>query len=555
MKWRCLSFRLFSAGLLICVSASAERLRSPWEASRVTPTEAPYTCPSPPAFSRVLDLEGYYTDKRYSVTDPKGLAAFNEASEGPTHLGQYATNAADAWLSQASRAAAVCVYSLLDAAARADAWDGKMPNNNGVYLQNWMLSGTGAAYLKVRDSQLGTPEQDARIQKWFQILASRVREYFDTQLSRPGSDAWNNHFYWAGLAVATEGIADNDTDALIWGIATYRMGMNAIQPDGSLTAEMGRGQRALHYQLYALGPLVMLAELGEANGIPMYAMKNGAIHRLTEFDIAAMKDPSIIARRTNAEQDTTGAYSGLEIGWAVPYVQRFPNPQLSTWIAQAPWVRFWQWGGSPPDAASLSASEGDPHAAFQKTLRHSVEQALASRFPADHAESNAFFGEWCGQGNLAWRASISDKGSFILLNNGMGDASIGRGDGPTRIVAPGWGSVTGKLTPDASQIDWSNGTFWARCPATPALSPVSLTGKWYADGGVQPCFIQQKGDQISISHGKGCKATGQVDAAGHLTTEWGGNRIDGAVTPDGNHINWDNQTYWSRAKIYESPRN
>src|SRR5271154_5742783 len=174
MKRRCLSFRLFSAGLLICVSASAERLRYPWDASRVTPTEAPYTCPALPAVSRVLDIEGYYIDKQYSVTDPKRLAAFNEASEGPTHLGQYATNAGDAWLSQGSRATAVCVYSLLDAAARADAWDGKMPNNNGVYLQNWMRSGAGAAYLKVRDSQLGTPEQDARIQKWFQILASRV---------------------------------------------------------------------------------------------------------------------------------------------------------------------------------------------------------------------------------------------------------------------------------------------------------------------------------------------------------------------------------------------
>ena len=555
MTRRCLSFRFLSAGLLICVSASAERLRSPWEVSRITPTEAPYKCPAPPAFSGVLDLQGYYTDNQYSVIDPKRLAAFNEASDGPTHLGQFATNAADAWLSQGSRAAAVCVYSLLDAAARADAWDGKMPNNNGVYLQNWMLSGTGAAYLKVRDSQLGTPEQDARIQRWFRILASRVREYFDAQLSRPGSDAWNNHFYWAGLAVATQGIADNDTDALIWGIGTYRMGIDAIQPDGSLIAEMARGQRALHYQLYALGPLVMLAEMGEANGIPMYAMKNGAIHRLTQFNIAAMQHPSIIARRTGAEQDTSGTYSGLEIGWAVPYVQRFPNAQLSIWIAQAPWLRFWQWGGMPPDAGSLSASEADAHAAFQKALRHSVEQALAARFPADHAEFFAFFGEWCAQGNLAWSASISDKGSFIILNNGVGAASIGLGDGPTRIVAPGWGSVIGKLTPDRSQIDWSNGTFWARCPATPAPSPLSLTGKWYADGGIQPCFIQQKGEQISISHGKGCKTTGQVDAAGHLTTEWSGNRIDGAVTPDGNHINWDNQTYWSRAKIYESPRN
>ena len=201
-----------------------------------------------------INIEGYYTDKQYSVIDPAKLAAFNAASEGPTHLGQYAARAADAWLSKGSRAAAACVYSLLDAAAKADAWDGKMPQLNGVYLQNWMLSGTAIAYLKVRNSHTGTPDQDADIQKWFRLLAARVREYFDMQRTKPGSDAYNNHMYWAGLAVAAQGIAGNDVNAFLWGIETYRMGVDAIQPDGSLTAEMNRAGMALHYQLYAARP-------------------------------------------------------------------------------------------------------------------------------------------------------------------------------------------------------------------------------------------------------------------------------------------------------------
>jgi hypothetical protein len=45
-------------------------------------------------------------------------------------------------------------------------------------------------------------------------------------------------------------------------------------------------------------------------------------------------------------------FSGADIGWAVPYVKRFPNPQLSAWIAQASTIRFWQWGGLPPNANS-----------------------------------------------------------------------------------------------------------------------------------------------------------------------------------------------------------
>ena len=544
--------RLVVAGMLLCGAASAERLRSPWDAVKVTSTGVPYACPPPPAFSKTLNAEGYYTDKQASVMDPKRLEAFSEASAGPTHLGQYASNAADAWLSKGSRAAAACVYSLLTAAAEADAWGGKMPQPVDVYLQNWMLSGTAIAYLKVRDSHLGTPAQDADIQRWFRLVAARVREYFDVQRGKPGSDAWNNHMYWAGLAVAAQGIANNDQDAFIWGMAAYRMGVDAVLPDGSLVAEMARGQMTLHYQLYALGPLIMLAELGEANGIDMYGAKEGDIHRLVKFDIAAMKDRSIITQRTGAEQDISKTYSGLEIGWAVPYVQRFPDAQLSAWIAQAPWVRFWQWGGAPPGATASATPESAADAAFRTRLQHSVEEGLAVQFPTNYSQSAAFFGPWCVMGDSTLHASISDKGDFIILTNEGGDASIGQAEGPIGIVAAGWQSMTGTLTPDGSQIDWSNGEYWARCLTGSAQSRLKLAGTWYPLGVRSlASSIQQRGDHLQLDNGEGGKGTGRIDAVGRLTTEWNGNRIDGVVTADGNHINWSNQTYWTRAIVYE----
>ena len=67
------------------------------------------------------------------------------------------------------------------------------------------------------------------------------------------------------------------------------MGIEAI-PDGSLTAEMNRGEMALHYNLYALAPLIMLAELGLANGIDLYAYDDGAIHRPVKFCLAGRSD-------------------------------------------------------------------------------------------------------------------------------------------------------------------------------------------------------------------------------------------------------------------------
>jgi len=533
---------LLALGVALAVPAYGEKLLSPWDGTRIVPTGTPYNCPAPPAFSRTLSLEGYYTDKKYSIIDEKKLALFNQESEGPTHLGQYVGLAADAWLSKGSRTAAVCVYSLLTAAAKADAWDDKMPATNGVYMQNWMLSATAIAYLKVRNSGVGTAEEDAQIQKWFGALAARVREYFDNGRKRPGSDAWNNHIYWAGLSVAAEGIATGDVDAFHWGLTTYEMGIHAIQPDGSLAAEMGRGCMALHYQLYALGPLVMLAELAEANGIDLYAERDGAIHRLVSFNIAAMKDVSLIAKRTGETQVIAPPYGGLEIGWAVPYVQRFPNAELSAWIAQAPTVRFWQWGGAPPDAVSKNGSP-----AYSLELKQKMEVLLASDFPPALAQSY-FLGDWCAQGRSDLHGTIADGGDFLALNNGQGSTSIGELHSPFFVVAPSWTSVSGALTPDRSQIDWSNGTYWVRCPAGPLQAPVKLDGEWVAQVG--SCSIEQQGDRVEFSGTKDCRATGRVDEKGHLTVSFYGIPLEGNVTADGKHINWQDGSYWTRAEVY-----
>jgi poly(beta-D-mannuronate) lyase len=341
------------AGFFLLLNPAAyaqhEKLRSPWDGIKVTQTETAYNCPGPPPFASTVDIGSYYVDSRASVIDQAKFDAFQKASEPSTHLSQYVTLAADAYLAKGSKPAAICAYSLLEAAAKADAWAGKMPGFQGVYLQNWLLSAVAMSYLKIRNSGLESTTQGAAIRKWFDHLAVRVGEYFDAEVKRLGSDGENNHLYWAALAVAAAGIADHDQEAFDWGITAYRMGVDSIQPDGSLAAEMNRGQMALHYNLYALAPLIMVAELGEANGIDLYAYDDGAIHKLVKFCLAALKDPAIIEKRTGVKQVVSLPYSGSDIGWAVPYVKRFPNAALSELIGKAQWVRSTTWGGAPPE--------------------------------------------------------------------------------------------------------------------------------------------------------------------------------------------------------------
>jgi len=344
---RC-SFLICSILMPAIAAAPVGTLRSPWDGVAITQTNVPYSCPAPPPFAKTIDVQPYYTDKHASVIDSQKFAAFQQESEAPTHLGQFASTAADAYLAKGSRAAALCVYFLLDAAAKADAWTGRMPFQ-GVYMQNWELSGAAISYLKVRPSGVGRPEQDARIQRWFHLLAGRVTDFFDAEVRRMGPGNENNHLYWAGLAVAAAGIAGNDREDFHWGMVAYEMGLDEIQADGSLVAEMNRGQMALHYHLYALGPLVMLAELGEANGLDLYSEEDGAIHRLVKFCVSILKDPNIVEKRTGVPQVVPNPLGGSDIGWAVPYVHRFPEPKLSALIDKASGTRFWQWGGAPPE--------------------------------------------------------------------------------------------------------------------------------------------------------------------------------------------------------------
>ena len=187
------------------------------------------------------------------------------------------------------------------------------------------------------------------------------------------------------------------------------------------------------------------------------------------------------------------------------------------------------------------------------SLAFSVKEAVA-QFPPN-PRSAAFTGGWCAQGDPTKQASIVDNGAFLTLTNENGDTSTGQYQGQNGIVAPGWQFVTGTLSPDGSQINWSNGTFWARCnTGGGGHQRLSLTGTWYAQGSRnQSCSIRQRGNNLQLSNESGDHASGQITGKRQLTTSWNGTSIVGTVTENGNRINWDNGTFWTRIRVYSAP--
>ena len=91
--------------------------------------------------------------------------------------------------------------------------------------------------------------------------------------------------------------------------------------------ELDASALALHYHLFALAPLVMLAELGEANGVDLYDEGDGAIRRLADRVIDGLaRSGTLRGRRRRRPAVNRPPPRGADLAWAEPYYARFHDP-------------------------------------------------------------------------------------------------------------------------------------------------------------------------------------------------------------------------------------
>lgn len=331
--------------------AHSQTLRSPWDGKPVSFTKISYACPSLPVIPADLTTDGFYRldDPTHSIIDPVREAAYT-ASSGPVkRVGLAIVAAADAYRTTGSQAAAECARQEILALANNGSLTGRMSSNQAYYVQGWVVGAIAIAYLKVRDAHLFTPDQARTIAQWLVKVGDQTKAYYDSAREAGRGDGLNNHLYWAGVELGAIGIAANNRDDFNWAVSTYDEGVRQIRPDGTLPREMARGKRALHYHLYALAPLVLIAEFGEANGLDLYSRDHGAIHRLVATSIAGLSNPQPFEKASGVAQEVPRQVSGDQIGWAPPYARRFaPQPALDRLIANAPSLSVFYLGGLPP---------------------------------------------------------------------------------------------------------------------------------------------------------------------------------------------------------------
>jgi poly(beta-D-mannuronate) lyase len=97
---------------------------------------------------------------------------------------------------------------------------------------------------------------------------------------------------------------------------------------------MARKSRAYHYHVFAVAPLVMIADLAARNGADLYGAENGALARLVTRVLSSFADDAFFVQATGYEQDRIGSSKAPHFAWLEAYYARTRDAQAAPFIAK-----------------------------------------------------------------------------------------------------------------------------------------------------------------------------------------------------------------------------
>ena len=197
------------------------------------------------------------------------------------------------WLVTGSKDEARCAQQQIDAWAQAGAlldYDPK-ESSQAWYQVEWTLSSVAISEsVLVNEGSLDQAMVKRDIE-WMNKVAHRTVDF-----DKAGKQT-NNHHYWRGLAAISVGVISADTSLFDWGVGVYKQGINEIDHRGALPQELARHERAIHYQSFALQPLVPIAQFAERQHVPLYEYKSPTghtVHDAVNFLGAVLANPEIV---------------------------------------------------------------------------------------------------------------------------------------------------------------------------------------------------------------------------------------------------------------------
>jgi poly(beta-D-mannuronate) lyase len=276
---------------------------------------AAHSCPAAPQPIRDLNIPRFYANAEGSTVDPQ-LAKLHAAAVEPlVEFLREIVDSADAAHRGKDALRGACALSWLQVWATGDAWLGTMATPQAEYQRKWDLAGVALSYIKLRP--LATVEQRTTIEPWLIRFADKARQFFDEPARKR-----NNHWYWLGLGLAATSLATDRPEYWRQASAIFDDAVRDIRADGVLVMELDRQERALFYHVFAMVPLVVMAELAARRGEDWYARGDGAVHRLITLAAQGLAQPTVFEPIAGKPQEQP---VNARAGWLTLYRARFPE--------------------------------------------------------------------------------------------------------------------------------------------------------------------------------------------------------------------------------------
>lgn len=267
-----------------------------------------------------------------SIVDPVAQEKYKKDTASLRRFESQISHWASIYISNAEMAFpyAECVTEWLYRWAQNEALLGKA-NPQGQAVRKWTLATFSSAFVQISDDER-LPSQQVRIVKaWLNLIAQNVRNEYSRQLENRTRQ--NNHMYWAAWATMITSVLVDDTDMFDWSVDKLKFAINQISDDGTLPFEMERMGKAFNYHVFAAGPLIMMAETAEKNGINIYEFRKGALKNLINRILTELEtDQAYITQTLDRKQNIEGTLTPGQLAWMEPYYMRFKEPRMEKWL-------------------------------------------------------------------------------------------------------------------------------------------------------------------------------------------------------------------------------
>lgn len=193
------------------------------------------------------------------------------------------------------------------------------------YSTESMIFSAALAWSALRPAAEVDDRLRRRIDDWLLAIARN-----HSAISGVEPSCCNNHFYRRALYATMVGILAEDDELFQFGVSAIYSALAEMTEEGAFPREMQRGERAAHYQNYALLYLIPIMHLIEGQGYDVFGLEvdGNTIADAVNFNLDVLEDYELLEGLAPVEQ-----YSGFReddqyFAWTEYYLQQVEDPRV-----------------------------------------------------------------------------------------------------------------------------------------------------------------------------------------------------------------------------------